>query len=55
MVLDDIFDVSSAWPSVNLVMLVQLWRKLLPVIEDDDFQVFLEKKSGLKYLPWCVL
>jgi hypothetical protein len=33
-------DVSRAWSSVNPVMLVQLWRKLLPDLDDDDLQGF---------------
>jgi hypothetical protein len=40
MVLDAIYRVSWAWSSVNPVMLVQLWRKLLPYLEEDDFKSF---------------
>jgi hypothetical protein len=40
MVVDAIYSVSQAWSFVNPVMLVQSWRKLLSVLEDDDFQGF---------------
>jgi hypothetical protein len=40
MVLDAIYSVSQAWSSMNPVMLVQPWMKLVPNIEEDDFQSF---------------
>jgi hypothetical protein len=40
MVLDGIYSVSLAWSSMNPVMLVQSWRKLLPGREEDDLQGF---------------
>jgi hypothetical protein len=38
MVLDATYGISQAWSSVNPVMLVRLWRKLLPDLEEDDLQ-----------------
>jgi hypothetical protein len=43
MVLDAIYRVSRARYSVNPVMLVCSWRKLLPDLEKDDMQGFLNK------------
>jgi hypothetical protein len=34
-VLGTIYGLSRAWSSMNPVMLVQSWRKLLPDLEDD--------------------
>jgi hypothetical protein len=39
-VLDAIYGVSHAWSSVNPITLFQLWRKLLPHLEEDDLQGF---------------
>jgi hypothetical protein len=52
--LDAIYGVSQAWFSVNPVMLVQLWRKLLPDLDEDDLQGFSNKSGSLKFLT-CVL
>jgi hypothetical protein len=35
---DAIYAVSWAWPSVNIEMLVLMWRKLLPDPKNDDLQ-----------------
>jgi hypothetical protein len=43
MVLDAVYRVSRARYSVNPVMLVYSWRKLLPDLEKDDMQGFLNK------------
>jgi hypothetical protein len=40
MVLDPIYGVSWAWSSMNPVMLVQSWRKLLADLEEDDLHGF---------------
>jgi hypothetical protein len=40
MVLDAIYGVSWAWSSMNPVMLVPFWRKLLPDVKEDDLQGF---------------
>jgi hypothetical protein len=39
-VLDALHGVSQAWSSVNPVMLVSSWRKLLPYLEEYDLQGF---------------
>jgi hypothetical protein len=44
--LDVIYGVSQAWSSVNPVMLVQSWRKLLPDTEQDDLQGFPSKETS---------
>jgi hypothetical protein len=36
--LDALYGISWARSSVNPVMLVQSWKKLLPDLEDDDLQ-----------------
>jgi hypothetical protein len=49
---------SILWASsyVNPLMLVGLWTKLLPDLDDDDLQGFLIKKSAsLEFLTWCAL
>jgi hypothetical protein len=46
MVLDTIYGMSWAWSSVILVTLIQSWRKLLPDLEDDDFQGFPNKETS---------
>jgi hypothetical protein len=38
--LDAIYGASWAWSSVNPLTLVRSWRKLLPHLEEDDFQAF---------------
>jgi hypothetical protein len=35
-----------AWSSVNPVMMIQLWRKHFPDIEEDDCNIFLMKTSA---------
>jgi hypothetical protein len=35
-----VYGISWAWSSVNPVILVRLWRKLLPDLEKDDLQGF---------------
>jgi hypothetical protein len=40
MVLDALYGVSRAWSSMNPVMLVRRWRKLLPDLENDDLKSF---------------
>jgi hypothetical protein len=42
-VLDAIYSISRAWSSINPVMLVQSWGKLIPELEKDDLQGFPNK------------
>jgi hypothetical protein len=42
--LDAIYSVPWAKPSVNPVMLVRSWGKLLPNLQDDDLQGFHNKE-----------
>jgi hypothetical protein len=50
MVLDGKNSISWAWSSMNPVMLVQSWRKLLPDQESDDLQSFPnEEITSLKF------
>jgi hypothetical protein len=54
MVLDAIYGISQAWSSMN--PLVQLWRKLLPDLEKDDLQVFLNEEIGeSEILDMCAM
>jgi hypothetical protein len=56
MVLDAIYSVSWVWSSVNLVMLVQSWRKLLPDVEGDDLHGFPnEETSKFEILDVCAM
>jgi hypothetical protein len=38
MALDDIYCVSQAWSSINMVMIAQMWKKPFPDLEDDNMQ-----------------
>jgi hypothetical protein len=46
MVLDDIYGVSQTWSSMNLVILVRSWRKLLTVTEEDDLEGFPDEETS---------
>jgi hypothetical protein len=41
-----LYNMPQAWTSVNPVMLVQLWRKLVPHLENDDLQGFPDEESS---------
>jgi hypothetical protein len=43
--------------SMKEVMLVQLWRKLVPDLEDDDFQGFPNEisKSEILDIVYCMI
>jgi hypothetical protein len=40
----DIYGVSQVWSSMIPVMLIQLWRKFLPDLEEDNLQSFPNKE-----------
>jgi hypothetical protein len=44
MVLHAVYGISHVWSSMNPVMLGQLYRKLLPDLEDNDLQCFPSKE-----------
>jgi hypothetical protein len=54
MVLDLIYGTSWAWSSVNPVMLVQLWRKLLSDLEENDLRGFPNEEISKSEIPVMV-
>lgn len=50
------YSVSQAWSPVNPVLLIQLLRKTVPDLENNDLQGFIKKISAsLKFMTCYVM